>query len=57
MLQYARRNIDDLFTAFSRENPMKKVYVQNLMVEQSELIYDLTYKKMHTFMYVVYNDG
>ena len=52
MLQYMQDGtLDDLFTAFSRENPMKKVYVQNLMVEQSELIYDLIYKK-NAYFYV-----
>eukprot|EP00944_MAST-04C_sp_MAST-4C-sp1_P014518 g14518.t1 len=46
MLQYTQDGtLTDLFTAFSRENALKKVYVQNLMIEQSDLIYELVCKR------------
>ena len=37
--------LTDFFAAFSRENALKKVYVQNLMIEQSDLIYELVCKR------------
>ena len=44
--------LTDFFTAFSRENALKKVYVQNLMIEQSDLIYELVCNVRNGYFYV-----
>lgn len=39
-----------LFTAFSRENPGKKIYVQERIKEQATLINDLLLQKGHFYV-------